>query len=183
MSSVVFLPLASFSYFSSEPLEGITLLLLFPACGTLTSTNVTLNKRTLPTNMGRLSFPLFPYSPTHSATVHPHMLPCLPSVIVAGGHREDVTISWPISWTQAVRSSSPLPLSLKCVFCTLFPQWKPPPGGLDRTMCYWDYLGGIRDWTPLRPLCKLLRFWQAGVEICLSFKCPRQASCVSSLAY
>lgn len=34
---------------------------------------------------------------------------------------------------------------------------------------------GIQDWTPLGPLCKLLRFRRQGVEIYSSCGCPRQA--------
>ena len=41
----------------------------------------------------------------------PPMLPYLSSVIVVGGHQEDVTISWPSCWTGAIRGSSPLPLT------------------------------------------------------------------------
>lgn len=31
------------------------------------------------------------------------------------------------------------------------------------------HLDGTRDGTPLRPLCKCLRFWQAGMELCSSW--------------
>ena len=38
------------------------------------------------------------------------------------------------------------------------------------------------DWTPLRTLHKLLRFWRASAEMCSSCIWPRKASCVSSPA-
>lgn len=44
------------------------------------------------------------------------------------------------------------------------------------------YLDGTRDGTPVRPLCKCLRFWQAGRGDLLVLGRPRQASQASSLA-
>ena len=67
--------------------------------------------------------------------------------------------------------------SLECTFCSLFAQLEPFQGcSLERVICSLDHLNSICDRTPLRPLYKLLRFWQAGVEIFLSCSHPRQGS-------
>lgn len=50
-------------------------------------------------------------------------------------------------------------------------------------MRWWDHLDCICDWTPLRPLYKLLRFWRAGVEIYSSCSHPRQSSYGRFLVY
>lgn len=34
--------------------------------------------------------------------------------------------------------------------------------GLERVRCWWDHPVSVRDWTQLRLLHKLLRFWQSG---------------------
>ena len=40
-------------------------------------------------------------------------------------------------------------------------------------LMWWrDYQDWVHDWTQLRPLFKLLRYWWAGAEICLSCGCP-----------
>lgn len=78
-----------------------------------------------------------------------------------GVHLEDVTTGWPMSqWTWAIGGSLPSPCkpSLECAFCRLFPQPKP----FERTMCCWDYLDSIPDWTLLKPHYRLLRLWQMG---------------------
>ena len=82
---------------------------------------------------------------------------------VGGGHQEDMIESWPTSWFQAIGGSPPLPLSLECMFC---PQWEL----ILRTQLWGsnvllNHLDGISDWNQLKPLCKLLGFWQVGAEI------------------
>ena len=92
---------------------------------------------------------------------------------------KDITTGWPTSWTQAIKGSSPPPPSLECTFCPPFPQWKPFQGhNLKRVMCCWDHLDNMWDWTQLRFLYKLVRFWQTGVEIYSSCGYLRQASYV-----
>lgn len=48
---------------------------------------------------------------------------------------------------------------------------------LKRAMCCWDHLDGVQDWTVLRPLFRLLRFWRVGAIY------SSQASYKSSLVY
>ena len=63
-----------------------------PPLSKLYYTEATLDKSLLETSFLKVSFPLSPYSPTHSAMVNPQCCFALPSVIVGGGHQEDVTI-------------------------------------------------------------------------------------------
>lgn len=76
-----------------------------------------------------------------------------------GGHWEDVTTCWSMSWAQAIRGSSPSPLSLEYGFHLpfLFPEVTPRTHPWERGWC-WDHLDGIGDWIPSRPLYKHLRF-------------------------
>lgn len=50
---------------------------------------------------------------------------------------------------------------------------------LERVMCGWDILDWIRDWNPLKPLHKLLRFWQRVWHQPVLW-CPRQTWQVGS---
>lgn len=59
-----------------------------------------------------------------------------------------------------------------------FWEWK-----LESLSYCWGHLDGICDWTQFRPLYKHGRFWQAGAEINSPWDHPRQAVCVSPLAY
>lgn len=43
---------------------------------------------------------------------------------------------------------------------------------LQKAMCCWDYMEGVHNWTPLRPLCKQLRFWWPVWETSLLSKSP-----------
>lgn len=107
------------------------------------------------------------------------------SRLVGGGNGENVTSDWPMSWTWAVRGSAPplLP-SPEHTFCPPFLQREQFQGhSLERVSCCWDHLDSVRDWTQLRPLYNLLRFWRVGAEIYLSCGHSRWASYVSSLAY
>lgn len=73
------------------------------------------------------------------------------------------------------------PPSLECMLHPSFPQWEPFQGcRMQRVRCCGDHLDSVPDGTLSRPLCELWGFWRAGAAICTS--CPRQASCVSSLA-
>lgn len=73
---------------------------------------------------------------------------------------------------QAVEGCSPLP----CL------QWEQFSGlSLERTMCCWDYLEGIYDWTQLMPLYKLFRFWKEDVVMCLYCSHPRQPMYINKL--
>ena len=85
---------------------------------------------------------------------------------LGGGHPGGITAVWSVSWTQAIRRSSLPPLSSECTFCPLFPQWGCSEGlSLERALCGWDHLDGAHDWTQLRPLYKILRFWWVGANI------------------
>lgn len=85
----------------------------------------------------------------------------------------------PGNWRLLTSSSS-----LESTFSLPSPSQKLPQGSNHETlMWWWDYQDWVRDWTQLRPLYKLLTYWWAGAEICLSCGCPRQALWVSSLAY
>lgn len=43
---------------------------------------------------------------------------------------------------------------------------------------YWDHVDGIYDWTPFKLLYIILRFWQACMEIYLSYDYQKQVSYV-----
>lgn len=68
---------------------------------------------------------------------------------VKGGHQER-RWGWSERWTWAIRGSFPPILSLEYTLHSthIFHS--------NRDFCYWDHL----DWTPLKPLYKLLRFWE-----------------------
>lgn len=67
---------------------------------------------------------------------------------VGGGNQEDVTTELdPGNWKLLILS-----LSLECTFCPPFPQWEVFQGQSWESMCCWDHLDRIRDWTPLRGL-------------------------------
>lgn len=78
---------------------------------------------------------------------------------VGGGHWEDATTCWSMSWTQAIRVSSPSPLSLEYGFHlpSLFLEATLRTHPWERGWC-WDLLDGIGDWIASRPLYKHLRF-------------------------
>ena len=70
-----------------------------------------------------------------------------------------MTSSWPENWTWAIRGSSLPPLCLEWTVHPPFPQWELFQGhSLERAVCCWAHLGGILDWTQLRPLYNFLRF-------------------------
>ena len=49
----------------------------------------------------------------------------------------------------------------ECTFCPWSPQWGHSDGcSLEGVLRGWDPLDGARDWTQLRPLYKLVSFWQ-----------------------
>ena len=86
-----------------------------------------------------------------------------------GGNQENVTTSWPASWTWAIGGS----LNIHSVY-------HPHRGSglqghsLERAMCYWDHLDSVCDWTQSS-------FWWLRTEINLSCGHPRQTLYVSSL--
>lgn len=101
---------------------------------------------------------------------------------VAEGHQEDVTTSWPKSWTQATRGSSPTPLSWEYTFCPHSHTRSRFRGcSLQRATCCWDCLDG--DWPQLRPLRKLLLFCWWGSRSIYFAAPPGQAWYVNSLAW
>ena len=69
--------------------------------------------------------------------------------------------TWPPATLAIYQRLLTPPLPLKCTFCPLFPLWEPflrmQTWG---SMCLGDHLDWIHDWTLLRPLYKLLRFWR-----------------------
>lgn len=91
-----------------------------------------------------------------------------------------MTPGWPVSWIQALGSHSSPPLSMYVspVIHMLRALAGAPSWGNNVLL---RPSGHILDWTHLRPLHKLSRFWQVGAEIYRSCKHLRQASSVSSL--
>lgn len=93
---------------------------------------------------------------------------------VRGGHQEDMSFSWLQSWTRAIEGSLPSPLHLGMYLLptvpngSLFQKYR-----LERVRWCWDHL----DWTHLRILYKLLKFWWMSSTLCHW----RQASYISSL--
>lgn len=87
-------------------------------------------------------------------------------------------------WAGPRRTKAPHPSPIPGMYTlTGFPPWEPfsRMQPWERTWC-WPHQDSIWDWTPSRPLHKLLRFWQAGgCRGLLVSLCPRQASYVSSL--
>lgn len=91
---------------------------------------------------------------------------------------EGITRVWPPVDPRAghgqLEAAHPYPCSWNVHFCPPFLQWelfqrRSPEGA----RCSWDRLDDTCDWTSLRPLHKLLRFWWASVEIYLSCGYPR----------
>ena len=72
--------------------------------------------------------------------------------------------TWPKDepWAGSGQFEAPHPLPCPWnVHCPPFLKWEPFSSRLERARCCWDHLGWIGGWTPLGPLCKLLRFWRA----------------------
>ena len=85
-------------------------------------------------------------------------------------------------WMQAIRGSSPLPVLGTSILHPVL-ELKPFKAcNLERVKWCWDHPDSICDWTPVRPLCKFLRFRWVGAEIYASCSRPRQAWYVSFLA-
>lgn len=92
---------------------------------------------------------------------------------VGGGHWEEVTTSWPKSWTMGIRGSSIPPMSLECTFCS------PSHSGRPFRTQPWESTVVLRpselnvDWTQWRLLYKLLRFQLTHVVIysCCGHEC------------
>ena len=68
------------------------------------------------------------------------------------------------SKTCVIAGSLPLPVLGMYVLPT-FPQWEPFSRMWPWEKMCENHLGGLHDWTLLRPVYKLLRFWRVGVEI------------------
>ena len=76
------------------------------------------------------------------------------------------------------------PLSLECTFCPPFLYSEPLWGhSFGKARWSWDCLAWGRDWSPFRPLYKLLGFQQVDAETHSSWSQSRQTSDVSFLAY
>ena len=101
-----------------------------------------------------------------------------------GSHGEDVITNWPVSWALAFWGSSSPPLSWECKFCPWFPQQELYSGSQ-----YWDsnvllnHMYWIYDWTSLRVLRKLSRFWELAVDIYSFPGHLREASSINSPAF
>lgn len=80
-------------------------------------------------------------------------------------------------WTGTGQSEAlhPPPLSLEYMLCLCVPQWELFQGcSLKRVRCRHNHMDGIGDWTQLRSLYELLRFWWAGASVDIySFVVPR----------
>ena len=75
---------------------------------------------------------------------------------VEGGHREERTARWSVSWFQAIKVSLPPLLSLQCIFSPLFLHSESLQAlSLKWVMSCWDHLRCIYNRTLLRPLFKL----------------------------
>ena len=62
------------------------------------------------------------------------------------GYWEDLTSSWPASWTWAIDGCLPVPLSLECTFCPPFPHYELFQGcSLERVTYCWDNLDCAHD--------------------------------------
>lgn len=98
---------------------------------------------------------------------------------VERGHGEDVTGSLALAnW------GSRIILCLRALTCPPFPQWAVPRMKLERTgCCCWDHLDRICDWTQLKPLHKLLRFWWAELKDLLILRMPMTRFYVNFLSY
>lgn len=90
-------------------------------------------------------------------------------------HQGDMPTSWRWNWMWAIWGPSPAPPILECMFCPQFPQWELFQGcSLKRVRCRHNHMDGIGDWTQLRSLYELLRFWWAGASVDIySFVVPR----------
>ena len=115
-----------------------------------------------------------------------HPMSFLKVAMIFKNFKFSVASCWKRGWggcdrwlTQAIRSSSPPPLlpssSPPLLLSSPVLVIYVPPSALvawaisrthpwESQVC-WDHLDWICDWTLLRPLYKLLRFWRAGVEI------------------
>lgn len=86
-------------------------------------------------------------------------------------------------WIWACGGSLRLPLPLQCSSLHLSPSESHfQKHSLERAICCCGHLDSICDWNQLRPLHKLLTFWQAVARIYSSHGGARQASRVSSVA-
>ena len=84
---------------------------------------------------------------------------------------------WPQRLTWAMGVSSSLSLSLECIFCPSFPQWRPFSRMRSwEIICRWDHLGSVLNWTQLGLLCKLLRFQWLRAKICLPYRHQKHLS-------
>lgn len=101
---------------------------------------------------------------------------------VRGGHWEDVTASWPLSWTQKIGGSSPPTLSLERAFSHHPHSRSHIQGHSPERERVVETIWTVQWLNPVKTSVNW-RFWPAGAEICLSCECKRQASCVNSLAY
>lgn len=72
--------------------------------------------------------------------------------VVAGRHQKHVTAGCSPSYIRAIWGSSPPVSPVKAASKGL--------AFLERVKCCWDHLEDARGCSRLRPLCKLLRFWQ-----------------------
>lgn len=71
-----------------------------------------------------------------------------------------MTASSPMSWTPVIRGSSLPSFVLGMYVLPTATKWGPFQGqSLERAVCCWNHLDSIHDWTLLKPLHKLLRFW------------------------
>ena len=93
------------------------------------------------------------------------------------GHKllEEVTVRmWPLVdlWAEPGWSEAPphLPILGMNILPTLSQCSK--NCHLDKVRYCWGHLNGIHDWTQIRPLGKISRFWQ-GIEIYLPFSRPK----------
>lgn len=85
--------------------------------------------------------------------------------------------SWPKSWTWAIwgSSSSPCPWNIESAHHSHSWDYFKDLALKEQVICYWNHLDWIPDWSSIRPLYKLLRFWQVGAEIYLSSWPPKRS--------
>ena len=75
---------------------------------------------------------------------------------VEGGHREERSARWSVSWFQTIKGSLPPVLCLQCIFLPLFPHSESLQAlSLKWVTSCWDHLGCVYNRTLLRPLLKL----------------------------
>ena len=77
-------------------------------------------------------------------------------IFIRGSHQEGMMASWLAGWIWSPGVSTPYPVLGIYILPTVSRSGSHLRNEPKGRMYCWDHLYGIPDWTPLRPLCKLL---------------------------